>query len=65
MMRSLAHLPHTHIHTHTQGKEIHPWQGLKLMSLPATGTLLIMTLVLEYPTMAAKRAGEISPQGMV
>jgi hypothetical protein len=41
-----------------QGLNLNAWQGLKLMALPATVTLLLMSAVSELPSMVDKDARE-------
>ncbi|GFH28487.1 TPT domain-containing protein, partial [Haematococcus lacustris] len=42
-----------------QGRDIHPWQTLKLMTLPATLMLLAMSAALELQDMRRQGAGRI------
>eukprot|EP00199_Chlamydomonas_sp_CCMP681_P006641 CAMPEP_0119102752 /NCGR_PEP_ID=MMETSP1180-20130426/1381_1 /TAXON_ID=3052 ORGANISM="Chlamydomonas cf sp, Strain CCMP681" /NCGR_SAMPLE_ID=MMETSP1180 /ASSEMBLY_ACC=CAM_ASM_000741 /LENGTH=296 /DNA_ID=CAMNT_0007087083 /DNA_START=146 /DNA_END=1036 /DNA_ORIENTATION=+ len=42
-----------------QGHNMNPWQTLKLMTLPACGMLVLMTLIVESKEMATKNADAI------
>ncbi len=41
-----------------QGQNLNPWQGLKLMTLPAGTMLILMSMALESREMASKGASE-------